>query len=319
MSESSSPSSPSFSTNRGEAARVRKRSRAFRGSANAGAGGTDLEAPLRREGRLTGREAGLQPPESTRKASLICRARTRLCALPLEHVVETMRPLPIEKLAGMPSFVRGLSVIRGIPVPVVDAGALFGTDEGAGSTRFVTLRTGQRQVALSVEEVLGVRSFPAESVADLPPLLRDGGSELISALGLLDADLLFVLRAGADPVRRGLAGARRWRNGDVKTASVTEVEQFRTIVAMRLGLNFDDTKLGFLADILERRVDAGGGISEAYLFRLERVEEFFRGELRAARAGAHSRGDLLLPALGSVPGLHGSGPSRPDARAVGVA
>lgn len=133
--------------------------------------------------------------ESTQVASLICRARTSLCGLPLEYVIETMRPLPIEELAGMPSFVRGLSVIRGIPVPVVDAGALLGTDEGAGPTRFVTLRTGQRQVALSVEAVLGVRSFPAASVEDLPPLLRDAGSELVSALGMLDAELLFVLRA----------------------------------------------------------------------------------------------------------------------------
>jgi purine-binding chemotaxis protein CheW len=144
---------------------------------------------------LSASEFSPRTPEPRGNASLICRARARLCALPLEHVIETMRPLPIEALAGMPSFVRGLSVIRGTPIPVVDAGVLLGTDEGAGSTRFVTLRTGQRQVALSVEEVLGVRSFPAASIADLPPLLRDAGSEVISALGLLDADLLFVLRA----------------------------------------------------------------------------------------------------------------------------
>ncbi len=68
-------------------------------------------------------------------------------------------------------------------------------NEDSGPTRFVTLRTGERQVALAFEEVLGVRSFPAASVTDLPPLLRDAGSEVISALGLLDADLLFVLRA----------------------------------------------------------------------------------------------------------------------------
>jgi purine-binding chemotaxis protein CheW len=95
----------------------------------------------------------------------------------------------------MPSFVRGLSVIRGTPIPVVDAGVLLGMNEDSGPTRFVTLRTGERQVALAFEGVLGVRSFPAESVADLPPLLRDAGSELVSALGMLDAELLFILRA----------------------------------------------------------------------------------------------------------------------------
>ncbi|MBI4467948.1 MAG: methyltransferase domain-containing protein [Acidobacteria bacterium] len=48
-----------------------------------------------------------------------------------------------------------------------------------------------------------------------------------------------------------------------------EVESFRSIVGRRLGLDFEDTKLGFLADVLSRRVrssDRGCGI---YLRRLE--------------------------------------------------
>jgi chemotaxis signal transduction protein len=49
----------------------------------------------------------------------------RACAFPLHHVAETMRPLPIESVAGTPSFVRGVSVIRGVPTPVVDLKALL--------------------------------------------------------------------------------------------------------------------------------------------------------------------------------------------------
>jgi hypothetical protein len=50
---------------------------------------------------------------------LISRVQSRLCALALESVLETMRPLPIEPLAGVPEFVRGLPVIRGTPLPVI--------------------------------------------------------------------------------------------------------------------------------------------------------------------------------------------------------
>jgi purine-binding chemotaxis protein CheW len=125
---------------------------------------------------------------------LLCRVRARLCALPLEHVAETMRPLPIESLAGGPGFVSGLSVIRGLPIPVVDAGAVLGMREPARPTRFVTLKAGGKPVAVAVEEVLGIRELASASLRELPPLLREAGSEVVSAVGTLDAELLMVLQ-----------------------------------------------------------------------------------------------------------------------------
>jgi len=59
--------------------------------------------------------------------ALVCRVVELVCALPLEAVIETMRPLPIDALGAMPPFVLGVSVIRGAPVVVVDAGLLVGT------------------------------------------------------------------------------------------------------------------------------------------------------------------------------------------------
>src|SRR5579863_3634166 len=48
-----------------------------------------------------------------------------------------------------------------------------------------------------------------------------------------------------------------------------EVERFRTLIARRLGLQFEDAKLGFLADVLRRRLGTNGRIGGAYLARLE--------------------------------------------------
>jgi len=116
-----------------------------------------------------------------------------LCALPIEHVVETMRPLPIEALSGAPQFVRGLAIIRGEPIPVVDAGRLVGCDAGE-PRRFVTLEIGPRHVSLAVDEVLGVRSI-AKDLRDLPPLLGAVHADVISAIGALDGELLVVLHS----------------------------------------------------------------------------------------------------------------------------
>jgi purine-binding chemotaxis protein CheW len=105
-----------------------------------------------------------------------------------------MRPLPVTPLAGAPAFVQGLSVIRGTPVPVVDLGALLSGSDPAKPTRFVTLRLDGRCVALAVEGVLGIRELPG-TLSSLPPLLADASAEAVSALGILDAELVLVLEA----------------------------------------------------------------------------------------------------------------------------
>ena len=63
--------------------------------------------------------------------SLVFRADAHLAAIGLEHVTEVLRPLPVEPLAGVPPYVRGICVLRGRPVPVVDIGLLLGGG-GAG-------------------------------------------------------------------------------------------------------------------------------------------------------------------------------------------
>lgn len=126
---------------------------------------------------------------------LLCRVGKRLCALPIEHVLETMRPLPVVPLAGTPAFVAGLSIIRGSPVPVVDAERLVGKDEPSRLTRFVTVKVEQRSVALAVDSVIGVQTLASDSLRGLVPLLQESGAGVVEAIGMLDADLCVVLKS----------------------------------------------------------------------------------------------------------------------------
>jgi purine-binding chemotaxis protein CheW len=143
--------------------------------------------------------------------TLVCRVRSRLCALPLAHVVETMRPLPVEPLPSTLPFVSGIAIIRGVPVPVVDAGSALGINEPPRPARFVSLRVEGRVVAMAVEGVVGVRELAAEALGELPPLLRDVGPQVVSAIGVLDAAFLVVLRVARilpDSTWHALAAAR---------------------------------------------------------------------------------------------------------------
>lgn len=57
----------------------------------------------------------------------------------------------------------------------------------------------------------------------------------------------------------------------MRPAPATEdVQRFREIISRRLGLQFDDGKLGFLSDVLCRRLDAGGRREADYLAELDR-------------------------------------------------
>jgi len=129
-----------------------------------------------------------------RITALLVRAGDRLCAVPVAHVVEVMRPLPIAPMTGAPSFVPGLAVVRGAVVPVVDLGRLLGGRAARG--RFVSLRLGGRHAVLAVDAVVGVRALDGWLLDELPPLLRHADGDLAAAVGVLDSELLVVLRAG---------------------------------------------------------------------------------------------------------------------------
>jgi purine-binding chemotaxis protein CheW len=146
---------------------------------------------------------------------LVFYAGAHLCALRLEHVVEIMRPLAVEPLAGAPSFVAGVCVIRGEPAPVVDVASLVGGGVRT-ATRYITVKCGapperpgetaagepggrQCSVALAVDSVLGVRHIESDSLHDLPPLLGARNRELIGRLGVVGTEpLLFLRRAGLE-------------------------------------------------------------------------------------------------------------------------
>lgn len=127
-------------------------------------------------------------------AQLLCRAGKQYYAVPIEHVIEVMRALPVEPIAEAPHYVRGLAIIRGRPVPVVDVGLLLG-GQPAKSGRFVTIKIGPRTVALHVETAIGIHGFDADTFDQLPPLLRNVATETVADVGTLDSELLITLRA----------------------------------------------------------------------------------------------------------------------------
>lgn len=126
--------------------------------------------------------------------ALVFRAGPLLCALGLDEVIETMRPLEVRPLAGTPPFVRGISVLRGVPTPVIDVSRLLG-GRPAEADRFLAVRTERGAIAFATGEILGIRSVDADATGGHPALLGGGSTRLVAGVGTLGTEPLLLLQS----------------------------------------------------------------------------------------------------------------------------
>jgi purine-binding chemotaxis protein CheW len=134
-------------------------------------------------------------PEGGRLADrLAVRAGGWTCLLEVGFVLETMRPLPIAPVSGVGAAVRGVSVVRGHPVPIVDLEMLLGGKSTTPPRRLVTVAALGRTMGFLVSEVLGLRSVSLDSAAQDDALVLLPSLETVTErLGVADGALLAVL------------------------------------------------------------------------------------------------------------------------------
>jgi purine-binding chemotaxis protein CheW len=124
----------------------------------------------------------------------VFRAGSLLCALQLDEVIETMRPLATHSLAGTPAFVLGISILRGVPTPVIDVARLLGGGQ-AEVTRFVAVRTERGPVAFATGDVLGIRATVAGSGTQHDALLRSAPGGLVAGVARIGEEPLLLLQS----------------------------------------------------------------------------------------------------------------------------
>lgn len=130
------------------------------------------------------------PPRTEQVPLLVARIATALWAIPIAHVVETLRPLAFGP-ADHEIFV-GNSVIRGIATPVLDGGTLLGAS--SVPTRCVVLRFGEERRGVLVDEVVGVRTIAAAALGGYPGLPQTAAGERVRTVDPAFARVLATAR-----------------------------------------------------------------------------------------------------------------------------
>lgn len=101
----------------------------------------------------------------------------------------------ITRIAGAPSFIKGVTNLRGIIVPVVDMRIKFALDKAEYDHRTVVivLNIGKRIVGAVVDDVSDVLMIDADNVRPAPDLGGAMSTEFISGLASVDERMLVLL------------------------------------------------------------------------------------------------------------------------------
>lgn len=119
---------------------------------------------------------------------LIVRAGDLLCALELSQVGEVLRPLPLSRVAGAPSAVSGLAVVRGRSMPVLDLTRLLSGGRSGDPTRWVTLNA-PGAFALAVDGVDSIRWLD-DAALEASRLFSEVAKGALTRVGSLDRNIL---------------------------------------------------------------------------------------------------------------------------------
>ncbi len=147
----------------------------------------------RLDGLLAGTPGAGQPDHRLATMALVFQAGPLYCALPLDEVVETLRPLDTRPLAGTPPSVRGLTILRGAPAPVIDVTRLL-TGTSGEIERYIAVRAGRGPIACATGPVLGVREIEVQPPEGPAAIFTGVSKALIAGVGSIGSDPLLLLR-----------------------------------------------------------------------------------------------------------------------------
>jgi len=116
-------------------------------------------------------------------------------ALPVDLVGAIERVMPITRIPGVPSFVKGVLNLRGVVTPVIDLRERFSFErqEETEATRIIIIQHDEKDVGLIVDACYDVIDIPNDTIEPAPETIGTVKIDYINGVAKYDERLLILL------------------------------------------------------------------------------------------------------------------------------
>ncbi len=188
--------------------------------------------------------------------------------IPITKVREIINLPDITRIPQSPSYLKGITNLRGSVIPVVDLKKIINVPESAeGGRKVIVITSGRITFGLLVDSISGVISIE-EAAIESPENLPHGNSEQVEGVAKLDGRLIVLLdikkliplddmslledyAVEARPdAQSGTAGVTRSVRTMAADIRVTELRDAKTYLEKTKGIGRDDPRQDILEDIV---------------------------------------------------------------------
>jgi purine-binding chemotaxis protein CheW len=116
-------------------------------------------------------------------------------AFRIEQIQEIVILDQVTKTPQVPSYVEGVSNLRGSIIPIINLRKLFGLEPKAvdSETRTIVVNVGQRTMGCTVDMVSQVMRIPEENIQPAPETVTANGASYIAGFARQNGRLLILL------------------------------------------------------------------------------------------------------------------------------
>ncbi len=116
-------------------------------------------------------------------------------AFRIEQIQEIVIPRQVTRTPQVPSYVEGVSNLRGTIIPIINLRCLFGLEAISADedTRTIVVNVGERTMGCTVDAVTQVVRIPAESIQPAPDVIATARTAYITGFARHDGRILVIL------------------------------------------------------------------------------------------------------------------------------
>ncbi|GAB1476774.1 chemotaxis protein CheW [Bacillota bacterium] len=139
-------------------------------------------------------QAGFDDEDTLKGKYLIFSMGKELFGIEIRYITEIIGMQPITEVPEMPTYVKGITNLRGKIIPVMDARLRFKKEEREYDSRtcIIVLETNETSIGLIVDSVAEVLNMKDEDISPAPEINKSGNN-YIKGIGKSGNDVMLLL------------------------------------------------------------------------------------------------------------------------------